>query len=196
MHFVSFHVHSVGLCGIFPRATYDSISIPQSRRECFSGSAYKPSIGNDGKHCVCVKPAPSAVTRHPAAHDEFAAAKYQHDLYLSERDGEVDTGKITDVHELWQKDFEDGTYRIQRSGTYKVMEDIVFDFNAGDLNDPSAGSSWWPTSDQIDEYPGAGTTRGLWCVHFVKMLRDFGRCQKMFENAEVFSEILVFLVKC
>ena len=68
---------------------------------------------------------------------------------------------MADVYELYQSDFESGTYRIKKSGTYKIMEDIVFDFNAGDLNDPSGGTSWWPTVDQADQYPGAGTTRGL-----------------------------------
>ena len=129
--------------------------------------AYKPSIGNDGKHCVCVKPTLSAVGAHQVAPDEFEAATLRHSQFLEERDGEVDTGSIDDVHELYQSDFEDGTYRIQKSGTYVIMEDIVFDFNAGDLDDPSSGDSWWPTADQIDQYPGAGTTRGLfvWSGH-------------------------------
>ena len=46
---------------------------------------------------------------------------------------EEDTSSMDDVYELYQSDFVDGTYRIKKSGTYKIMEDIEFDFNAGDL---------------------------------------------------------------
>merc|ERR1719361_302446 len=74
---------------------------------------------------------------------------------------------VDDVVELWQSDFEKGTYRIETSGTYKIMEDIVFDFNAGDLENPSQGTSWWPTSDQLDDYPGAGTTRYEYYLGFI-----------------------------
>merc|ERR1719361_1728224 len=74
---------------------------------------------------------------------------------------------VDDVVELWQSDFEEGTYRIETSGTYKIMEDIVFDFNAGDLYDPNSGTSWWPTSDQVDDYPGAGSTRDIYYLGFI-----------------------------
>ena len=64
-------------------------------------------------------------------------------------ENEEDTSSITDLYELYQSDFERGTYRIQKSGTYKIMEDITFDFNAGDMNSPNEGEmQWWPTSDQ------------------------------------------------
>ena len=42
---------------------------------------------------------------------------------------------IDDHYELYQKDFEIGTYRIFRSGTYTIMEDLEFDFNAGESNE-------------------------------------------------------------
>merc|ERR1719361_2759784 len=74
---------------------------------------------------------------------------------------------VDDVVELWQSDFEEGTYRIETSGTYKIMEDIVFDFNAGDLSNPNDGISWWPTSDQVDDYPGAGSTRDIYYLGFI-----------------------------
>ena len=87
-----------------------------------------------------------------------------------EKEEEDESDSISDIIELFQSDFEDGTFRIQQSGTYKIMEDIVFDFNAGDLNDPNDGVGWWPRSDQVDEYEGAGTSRGMaFSRYFVEM---------------------------
>merc|ERR1719356_2125613 len=64
----------VGLCGVYPRASYSWTSIPQSRGECFGGESYKPSIGTDGNHCVCVKPNESLEnTENEIANDVFAA---------------------------------------------------------------------------------------------------------------------------
>ncbi len=42
-----------------------------------------------------------------------------------------DTSSEEEVYELWQSDFVIGRYRIQKSGTYRIMEDITFDSNAG-----------------------------------------------------------------
>jgi len=64
-------------------------------------------------------------------------------------DGSVDARESNVVY-LYQSDFEDGTYRIRESGTYVVMEDIVFNFNA-----PSAeqmeSDSFSPNSVDVDE---------------------------------------------
>jgi hypothetical protein len=38
---------------------------------------------------------------------------------------------------LYETDFTSGTYRITEAGTYRLMEDIEFDFNAND-DDPLA----------------------------------------------------------
>ena len=46
------------------------------------------------------------------------------------------------------------------------MEDIVFDFNAGDLENPNSGYSWWPRADQ-EEYPGAESTSGPYFMGFI-----------------------------
>merc|ERR1719242_1463836 len=70
--------------------------------------------------------------------------------------------------ELSQKDFVEGTYRIVHPGTYILIEDIVFDFNAPptELQQDEDWSPnefidgdiwWWPRKDQEDEYPGAST---------------------------------------
>ena len=61
-----------------------------------------------------------------------------------------DASSMDDVYELYQSDFERGTYRIRKSGTYRIMEDIEFNFNAGDYDEPNSGSAWWPKSDQQD----------------------------------------------
>ena len=121
----------------------------------------KPSIGNKGSFCVCVKPNESfdAKTSYSVSAEDFerAVADYE-EQHAPE---EEDTSSIDDVHELYQSDFESGTYRIQKSGTYKIMEDIVFDFNAGDVMNPSAGTSWWPQEEQSDLYPGVCSMRFL-----------------------------------
>ena len=46
------------------------------------------------------------------------------------------------------------------------MEDITFDFNAGDLESPNVGDSWWPTADQAAGYPGAGGLRDEYFMGF------------------------------
>ena len=81
---------------------------------------------------MCVKP--------NAEHDvdtKFAISSAEMDDAVASWDAlqqieDEEESSIRDVYELWQSDFEEGTYRIQRAGTYKIMEDIEFDFNAGD----------------------------------------------------------------
>lgn len=47
---------SLGVCGVTPMSSY-SDRVPQSQRECVEGGdRLKPSIGNDGRFCVCYKP--------------------------------------------------------------------------------------------------------------------------------------------
>ena len=38
---------------------------------------------------------------------------------------------------------------------------FVFAFNSGDFDNPNVGGSWWPTADQVDQYPGAESTKGM-----------------------------------
>ena len=111
------NVMSVGLCGVLPLSTCDSTNIPQSRAECFDGTAYKPSIGIDGAHCVCVRPNEShdVDTEFDVDFRDFVAAQVSHDHHIAARDRVEDTGSVDDVYELWQSDFEDGTFRFVRS---------------------------------------------------------------------------------
>ena len=57
-----------------------------------------------------------------------------------ENPSEITTdGDLRDINivELHQSDFTKGTYRITKSGTYKIMEDIQFDFKPN-YEDPNA----------------------------------------------------------
>jgi len=148
----------VGLCGVYPLATYNSSYEPQSRDQCVTKTkSHLPSIGNNGQFCVCVKPNESydADTTHSLSVEDFKNAEIEYQANHAEE--EEDTSSVDDLHELWQSDFANGTYRIQQSGTYKIMEDIVFDFNSGD--------DWWPRADQ-EQYPGAQTSRDEYSFGF------------------------------
>ena len=88
----------------------------------------------------------------------------------------VEIGNINDITELYQTDFDNGPYRITKSGTYKLMEDIVFNFNFKDSEDVDSvleDDSWWPTSDQANDYPGSGDTNGAYDIFFFVFLFFF-----------------------
>ena len=144
----------MGICGVYPQSTYND-NVPQTRDECNSWrDNIKPSIGNDGRFCVCVKPNEHYDKERTYPVDESLFESFQREYASNHFEGDDTVETADEAIELWQSDFEDGTYRIRQSGTYKIMEDIVFDFNAGDTADPSAGTAWWPQKEQIDEYPG------------------------------------------
>jgi len=152
----------ISLCGVYPQAA-NSDMVPKTRDECNSfQDNVQPSIGNDGRFCVCVAPHSSfdGSTKHSLSDHKFAGFQEEYDLQHS-RVAEPDEGG---VYELYQSDFLNGTYRIKQSGTYVIMEDIVFDFGAGDLTDPNNGAGWWP---QGDNYPGAGTTKEEYYLGFI-----------------------------
>ena len=67
------------------------------------------------------------------------------------------------IYYLYQEDFEVGTFRIQTSGIYVIMEDITFNFNSGTGNEASA---WLPSCDQTDTYPGACDYRDPYFMGF------------------------------
>ena len=69
-----------------------------------------------------------------------------------DNDEENDEDSSKKMVYLYQDDFTEGTYRILESGTYIIMEDIVFDFNSGTGNEIGA---WLPHNDQANLYPGA-----------------------------------------
>lgn len=155
---------------------------------------FKPSLGTEDKFCVCYKPEQEEEKTFEI--DELLIASNikkaksiietknnkpksskPKSLQLTENDSnddeeeeeeELEYDNTNTVYELYQKDFDKGPYRITKSGTYKIMENIVFDFNAP--KDRKNGAfdvgSWWPTTDQSDEYDGAGSYTGSYCLGF------------------------------
>ena len=161
--------------------THDMCTVDFSGEDEFNmemGYHLKPSIGIDGKHCVCVKP--SKKKYFQIATSELQAAqqrnqnflkKQKQDEYKQELEDELKKDDIMNVPTdkiiyLYQSDFEHGTYRIRESGTYIVMEDIIFDFNAGDINDPLHPDAWWPKGNQHKIYPGAKQYRDPYFLGF------------------------------
>ena len=68
---------------------------------------------------------------------------------------------------LYNRDFINGTYRIQESGYYKIMEDIVFDMNRDDINFPNKRGNWFPRASQSDIYSGSdGSFVGSYSMGF------------------------------
>ncbi len=54
------------------------------------------------------------------------------------------------VVESRNKDFEYGTYRITKCGTYILMEDVTLNMNAAPLNDININNYYWyPTNQQM-----------------------------------------------
>ena len=59
--------------------------------------------------------------------------------------------------------------RIKESGYYKLMEDIVFDFNSNKELLTSNGA-YWPSEDQVDSYPGAASYKDAYFSGFLQVL--------------------------
>ena len=133
-----------------------------------SKSNFAPSIGSDGRFCVCAKDKSSdnnenKVTYMSRLDDQVSAAKKRKDKY-EKAQKQTETATETDEDEeetkeffLYQSDFKDGTYRIKESGIYTIMEDIVFDFNSN-YDSPNDVDSWMPDTsndDIVSEYSGS-----------------------------------------
>ena len=134
----------------------------------------KPSIGTNGQFCVCTQPSSTQYYTYDSddLSDEFQAKiEAKTDTSNIDRDSTIQTqaaidyfslnSNENDEYELYQSHFNNGTFRIMKSGTYKIMENIIFDFNA-DYNNPNSDTAWWPANDDANEdsshniYPGAG----------------------------------------
>ena len=95
------------------------------------------------------------------------AKQKERDSQNSENEENEENEGISDeeygYYELYQSDFEEGTYRITTPGTYVIMEDIVFDFNApdgwkdGGLDGYNGKDHWFPKEEHNveEKYPGA-----------------------------------------
>jgi len=135
-----------GLCShMFMSADQE---VKDQHEDCV-GNSYnqEPSIGTEGEFCQCYKPATASVVSAGAwVLPDFDSAAVQ----------SADT-----VVELFQADFDAGTYRITEPGIYKVMEDVLFDMNGaeeGAYSAPNEAGNWYPREDQEREYMGSGGT--------------------------------------
>eukprot|EP01084_Bolivina_argentea_P013335 24993_1 len=121
-----------------------------------------PTVGTDGTGCTCYKPA--TTTSYTIALAQ-AVGQFETTNNIAYTDLEAKSEYL--YVELTNEDFLEGTYRITQPGTYKIMEDIVFDFNAPSeelQSDPTWSPNdfnengdiwWWPRKDQDADYPGA-----------------------------------------
>eukprot|EP01084_Bolivina_argentea_P036369 67300_1 len=166
----SWETLQVSLCGVYPQSSYnddDELIIPSTRDDCNTFQQnVKPSIGNEGSFCVCTKPPKQSYDGLNWRLSPKSFKEYKEEWMNQKNSNDEDTGSIDDVIEIYQSDVLEGTYRIKKSGTYKLMSDIEFDFNAGDLDNPNDGSSWWPRADQSSEYKGADSTRDEYFMGF------------------------------
>merc|ERR1719461_2502588 len=91
----TFRILIEGLCGVFPQSSYKTSTIPTSRDDCFDPSVYKPSIGTDGRFCVCVQPSDSydESTTYSVTAEEMASKQSAYDETQAE-ETEEDTGSV------------------------------------------------------------------------------------------------------
>ena len=159
---------------------------------------FLPSIGINGKFCVCVQPADREIkyfTRQQPPNQTDSTEnienmektdkienrpkqnKEQQKEQENVKENVNENGNKEVVYELYQKDFADGTYRITKSGIYKIMENIEFDFNKNKfdnddynyINDDNKYSlyNYWPLKSQKNEYNGADSShRDEYCLGF------------------------------
>eukprot|EP01084_Bolivina_argentea_P078622 142682_1 len=121
----------------------------------------KPSIGSNGKFCMCIKP------KNLEIYNLQLQQQFINNIQLKDSEN-INRNNV----KLYNSDFIYGTYRIKSSGTYIIMEDIIFDFNApngykfGNLQTYNNINDWWPNIDQNDIYPGAGDNYGSYFLGF------------------------------
>jgi len=183
----------VGECGVLILAV-NSTLIAKEYSDCSTGNGQgfrKPSIGINGKFCICTQPMEtkafevstndiedklstigvveiSSATTSSAIYRSLleqydSSNQIQKRLILQAQ--EMEDTSSTDEYHLYQTDFESGTYRILKPGTYILEEDITLDFKAN-YDDPNAEGAWFPVASENDIYPGAGQERGSYYLGF------------------------------
>jgi len=101
-----------------------------------------PALGTNGQYCVCYQPEEAAIVD--------AGQSFERAISVGESEAAFE-GTV----EVYSYDFSQGTYRITRSGYYKLMEDVEFNMNAPDnYDEPNVEGAWYPTIDQSDKYEG------------------------------------------
>eukprot|EP00486_Rosalina_sp_Unknown_P001205 CAMPEP_0201565262 /NCGR_PEP_ID=MMETSP0190_2-20130828/4248_1 /ASSEMBLY_ACC=CAM_ASM_000263 /TAXON_ID=37353 /ORGANISM="Rosalina sp." /LENGTH=712 /DNA_ID=CAMNT_0047982553 /DNA_START=729 /DNA_END=2869 /DNA_ORIENTATION=- len=151
------------------------------------GLTFHPVISNVRDACTCYQPQ-EEVTSYQVPRSELPLVTARHDQYTKygfyvddnmrfdpnyadDADPNGIDNRDTNIIYLYNSDFQDGTYRIKESGTYIIMEDIVFNFNAPTIeqmaDDNFSPNSididelyWYPTKEQAD--PVTGTHPGLY----------------------------------
>jgi len=154
----------MGSCMTFVRES--NAEVDRTFDECTSqtDTGYKPTIGVEGKYCICVQPSTTQYfsidsTAISTKEAKLATAAAEALTEEAEVEAKQELGWNYQTKYLYAADFAPGTYRIKEPGTYILMEDIEFDWNAGDINDnPNGDGGWWPSEDD-ESYPGWGTTR-------------------------------------
>ena len=160
------------------------------------GLTFHPSISNVRDACTCYQPMEEAIAYNVSI-SELPLVTAQHNDFIKMGflvadniifDPEYEKGfsseimdeRQTNIVYLYNDDFVDGTLRIKRSGTYIIMEDIVFNFNAPSAEQMAKESFspnaidmdelyWYPTTEQAKvngEYPGLYTYSGPFTLGF------------------------------
>ena len=161
--------HSVFSSDYYTPLTHDSCTQYEGDQDDGDQKYHlKPSLGIEGEYCVCYQ---QETTQYFEVDKDTIP-----DASKLEMGDEVETSEMFDTRTrtgdeekdtiyIYQKDFEDGTYRIQDPGVYKVMEDITFDFHANMLS-PNEKGAYVPLDSQNSEYPGAGQYRDPYFLGF------------------------------
>ena len=171
--------HLAGICGVAVQNAHYTTAKTRYDAQApkFDYYHYKPSIGTDGRFCVCYQPSDSYQTSFGLTDEQEQWIETRENemnqnnnnaenVYYSRVDGhdlsEEETNAVdlrdSNVVYLSSNDFQDGTLRIKKSGTYIITEDIEFDFGKD--------YDYWPQSSQADEYPGAQQFRDPYSFGF------------------------------
>jgi len=150
---------TTGICATKTRSSTADVATTHDLCTRDTNLSFKPSLGTDGRFCVCAKP---STVQYYEVDNSLISGEQTTDTTNEAQTDTTTTDEPVNV-ELYQSDFLHGTYRITKSGTYTIMEDITFDFNAGTANEDGA---WLPHSDQEDDYPGAGQYRDPYFMGF------------------------------
>ena len=143
------HYDSTGICPFNVRSK--DYYTPQTHDACARSEKtdtpsymhLKPSLGLNGEHCVCFQQEKTNYFLAPVDKDTIKNENGNENKIEEVNEEEDDNEKSHAIHYLYQTHFIGGTYRITKSGTYKIMGDIVFDFNKND-KDPNGKDAYVP----------------------------------------------------
>jgi hypothetical protein len=168
----------LGICSSLKKAK--DYSNFETQAECATGTGGEmPVIGMKSKFCVCTKKSDNNEDAQKRLLTSIQKAKLSNNNQdkgdLLKKPSKVQNKNK--VHYMYENDFKQGTYRIEESGVYILMDDIVFDYNAPDYdNDPDYSANkfddvtgdmhWYPKQTQKESYPGAYEYRDAYHLGF------------------------------